>query len=238
MTQLVVIAKEPVAGRVKTRLTPPFTPGQAARLAAAALEDTLRAVAATPVRHRVLALDGLPGTWLPAGFTVIAQRGAGLDERLAAAFADACRLHPEPAVLIGMDTPQVAPDLLLAAAGALAGHDAVYGPASDGGFWLLGLRRPGPELLHGVPMSRPDTGAALLARLRGAGLSVAVMPELTDVDDADDALRVAAEAPGSRFAAVLRSVTGVGTGTGTGVRVGTHVGSHVETHVTGAGLPR
>nr|BFE88446.1 hypothetical protein GCM10020093_110470 [Planobispora longispora] len=108
MTQIVVIAKEPVAGRVKTRLTPPFTPGQAARLAAAALEDTLRAVAAAPVRHRVLALDGLPGTWLPGGpesFVVIAQRGDGLDERLAAAFADAYRLHREPVVLIGMDTP-------------------------------------------------------------------------------------------------------------------------------------
>ncbi|GAA3445512.1 TIGR04282 family arsenosugar biosynthesis glycosyltransferase [Planomonospora venezuelensis] len=223
MTQIVVIAKEPVAGRVKTRLTPPFTPGQAARLAAAALEDTLRAVVAVPVRHRVLALDGLPGAWLPEGFTVIPQRGSGLDERLAAAFSDAFRLHPEPAVLIGMDTPQVSPDLLRAAAVALDGRDAVYGPAADGGFWLLGLRRPDPALLLGVPMSRPDTGAVQLARLRGAGLTVAVMPELDDVDTADDALRIAAGAPGSRFAAALRAVTGAGARPGAAV--------------TGAGAP-
>lgn len=106
MTQIVIIAKEPVAGRVKTRLTPPYSPAQAARLAEAALEDTLRTAAATPATQRVLALDGLPGTWLPAGFEVIPQRGSGLDERLAAAFADAYRLRPEPMVLIGMDTPK------------------------------------------------------------------------------------------------------------------------------------
>ncbi|GAA0425637.1 glycosyl transferase [Acrocarpospora corrugata] len=206
MTQILVIAKEPVAGRVKTRLTPPFTPGQGAHLAAAALEDTLRAVAATRVKHRVLALDGLPGSWLPDGFAVIPQRGDGLDERLAAAFADAHRLHPVPTVLIGMDTPQVTPDLLHTAATALAGHDAVFGPAADGGFWLLGLRRPDPALLLGVPMSQAGTGAAQLKRLAAAGLSVALLPSLTDVDTAEDAFQVAAQAPGSRFAAALSAM--------------------------------
>jgi glycosyltransferase A (GT-A) superfamily protein (DUF2064 family) len=142
MTQILVIAKEAVPGRVKTRLCPPFTIGQAARLAAAALEDTLRTVAATPVRHRVLALQGRPGLWLPGGFVVIPQRGRGLDQRLAAAFTDTHRLHPMPTVLIGMDTPQLTSALLQSAATALASHDAVYGPAADGGFWLLGLRRP------------------------------------------------------------------------------------------------
>jgi rSAM/selenodomain-associated transferase 1 len=206
--QIVVIAKEPVAGRVKTRLTPPFTPGQAAHLAAAAIEDTLRAVAAAGARHRVLALDGLPGSWLPAGFVVIPQRGRGLDERIAHAMTDAYRLDQAPLVLIGMDTPQVTPALLRSAATTLADHDAVYGPAADGGFWLLGLRRPDAALLLGVPMSRPDTGAALLRRLHDTGLNVALMPELTDVDTAADAARVAAEAPGSRFSVSLAAVTG------------------------------
>ncbi|RCG28595.1 glycosyltransferase [Sphaerisporangium album] len=204
--QVVVIAKEPVAGRVKTRLVPPFTPGQAAGLAAAALEDTLRAVAATRVRERVLALDGLPGAWLPGGFTVIPQRGGGLDERLAAAFHDACRLHRLPVVLIGMDTPQVTPDLLRQAVDLLAGHDAVFGPAADGGFWLLGLRRPDPSLLLGVPMSTAVTGEALVRRLRETGLSVGLLPELRDVDTAADAFQVAAEAPGTRFAASLAAM--------------------------------
>lgn len=204
--QILVIAKEPVAGRVKTRLTPPFTAEQAARLAEASLEDTLRTVAETPAGQRVLALDGLPGAWLPPGFVVIPQRGQGLDQRLAAAFTDTYRLRPDPVVLIGMDTPQVTPALLRVATGALTEHDAVYGPATDGGWWLLGLRRPDPALLLGVPMSHPHTGQAQLERLAQAGLSVLKLPELTDVDTADDAFQVAAEAPDSRFAATLRDV--------------------------------
>ncbi|MBP2708232.1 TIGR04282 family arsenosugar biosynthesis glycosyltransferase [Microbispora sp. RL4-1S] len=207
--QVVVIAKEPVAGRVKTRLTPPFTPHQAARLATAALEDTLGSVAAARARHTVLALDGLPGAWLPPDVAVIPQRGAGLDERIAHAMADAHRLHPVPVVLVGMDTPQVTPDLLRAACAALSDHDAVYGPAADGGFWLLGLRRPDPSAVLGVPMSRPDTGAGVLARLRAAGRTVAHLPELVDVDTAADAARVAAAAPDSRFAATLAALSPV-----------------------------
>ncbi|MFF0767960.1 TIGR04282 family arsenosugar biosynthesis glycosyltransferase [Nonomuraea wenchangensis] len=206
LPQLLVIAKEPVPGRVKTRLTPPFSPEQAAVLAEAALRDSLRAVAATPAAQRVLALDGLPGSWLPPGLVVIPQRGAGLDERLAAAFSDAHRLRPGPAVLIGMDTPQVTPALLEEAGAALTEHDAVYGPAADGGFWLLGLRRPDPALLLGVPMSRPDTGKLQLDRLERAGLSVRLLPELTDVDTAADAATVAGQAPGSCFAAALREL--------------------------------
>ncbi|MGW5156343.1 TIGR04282 family arsenosugar biosynthesis glycosyltransferase [Nonomuraea wenchangensis] len=206
LPQLLVIAKEPVPGRVKTRLTPPFSPEQAAVLAEAALRDSLRAVSATPAAQRVLALDGLPGSWLPPGLVVIPQRGAGLDERLAAAFSDAHRLRPGPAVLIGMDTPQVTPALLEEAGAALTEHDAVYGPAADGGFWLLGLRRPDPALLLGVPMSRPDTGKLQLDRLERAGLSVRLLPELTDVDTAADAATVAGQAPGSCFAAALREL--------------------------------
>lgn len=201
--QVIVIAKEPVPGRVKTRLTPPFTPQDAASLATAALADTLAAVAATPVTRHVLALDGAAGDWLPAGFDVVAQRGGGLDERLAAAFADIHASLPLPMVLIGMDTPQVTPGLLTEAAEALAcgEADAVFGPAADGGFWLLGLRRPDRSLLAGVPMSRPDTGAHQLGRLTSAGLRVAMMPELTDVDTVREAELVAGAIPGSRFAA-------------------------------------
>ncbi|MFG1948256.1 TIGR04282 family arsenosugar biosynthesis glycosyltransferase [Nonomuraea sp. NPDC048826] len=204
--QLLIIAKEPVPGKVKTRLTPPFSPAQAAALAEAALRDSLRAVAATPAAQRVLALDGLPGDWLPPGIVVIPQRGGCLDERLAAAFADVRRLRPGPVVLIGMDTPQVTPELLRAAGEALDSHDAVFGPAADGGFWLLGMRRPDPELIRGVPMSHPETGKLQLDRLERAGLSVRLLPELIDVDTAADAVTVAAQAPGSRFAAVLKGL--------------------------------
>ena len=205
---VIVIAKMPVPGQVKTRLTPPFSPQEAALLARAALTDTLEVVAATPVARRVLALaaaepESVPG-WVPDGFEVIPQRGGGLDERLAAAFTDAYA-GGMPMVLIGMDTPQVTPDLLADAATPLVSGeaDAVLGPAADGGFWLLGLRAPNWSLLHGVPMSRSDTGQEQLARLQSAGLRVALMPELTDVDSAQDAMRVAAGIPRSRFATVL-----------------------------------
>ena len=203
--QVVVIAKEPVPGRVKTRLTPPFTPAQAAALAEASLVDTLAAVAATPVSRRVLALDGTPGRWLPAGFDVIGQRGAGLDERIVWALTDAQEVLAVPLVLIGMDTPQVTPGLLAAAAEPLVSDtaDATFGMAEDGGFWLLGLRKIDPALVLGVPMSQPDTGSRQLARLERAGLRVRRLPELIDVDTAAEAEHIAAATPGSAFATCL-----------------------------------
>ncbi|MEW1642307.1 DUF2064 domain-containing protein [Streptomyces sp. NPDC091219] len=196
MTTLLVIAKEPLPGRVKTRLTPPFTPGEAAALAEASLVDTLHVVLATPARRRVLVLAGDPGPWLPPGFDVVPQCGGGLDERLAAAFA-AC---DGPALLIGMDTPQVTPDLLTV---DFSDCDACFGPAEDGGFWALGLAEPDPELLRGVPMSTPTTGAVQRARLTAAGLRVRDLPSLRDVDTAYDAGLVAAAAPEGRFAREL-----------------------------------
>jgi uncharacterized protein len=206
--QVIVIAKEPVAGRVKTRLTPPFTPLQAALLAEAALSDTLHAVAQVSCARHLLALDGVPGRWLPPGFDVIAQRGHGLDERIAAAFDEAYADLPVPVVLIGMDTPQVTASLLELAIRPLAdgSADAVLGPANDGGFWLLGLRQPDPTLVDGVPMSTAGTGAAQLARLEDASLRVLQLSSCTDVDDAAGALAVAAAIPGSRFAATMRAM--------------------------------
>ena len=206
--QLMVIAKEPVPGRVKTRLTPAYTPAEAAELAEAALSDTLAAVAATSVTRRILALAGTPGRWLPPGFDVIAQRGGGLDERLAWALADALVTSPAPLAFIGMDTPQVTPALLTRAIEPLVAGtaDATFGPAGDGGFWLLGLREIDPGLVLGVPMSRADTGARQLARLHHAGLRVDLLPRLTDVDTAGDAERIAAAVPGSHFAARVRAL--------------------------------
>jgi len=215
-TQLIVLAKAPVPGRVKTRLTPPFTPHEAAALAESALADTLEAGASASFARHVLALAdqrAVPGTLraeLPARFEVTPQRGDGLDERIAAAFDDAYAVAPVPVVLIGMDTPQVTPGLLETVARPLATGeaDAVFGPATDGGFWLLGLRRPDPQLILGVPMSADHTGQAQLDRLRAARLRVRQVPELTDVDTAQDAGRVAREAPGSRFAATLAMLGG------------------------------
>jgi uncharacterized protein len=200
---LVVIAKAPVPGRVKTRLSPPCTPAQAARLARAALEDTLAACdEASPAGRRVLALEGEPDGWLPAGWEVVAQRGGGLAQRLSHAFADV----GEPAFLVGMDTPQVTPGLLSDGLSALTRCDAVFGPAGDGGYWGIGLREPDPAVFARVPMSRPDTGAIQRARLDELGLRTADLPALLDVDDIAGARAVAADAPAGRFAAALAAI--------------------------------
>ncbi len=217
--RLLVMAKTPVAGRVKTRLCPPFTPTEAAELAGAAIADTLAAVAAAvPLGARLglhieptLVLDGDPGSWLaqllevdgPGDLRVVAQREGDLDVRLAGAFEDA---PGAPAgLLIGMDTPQVSPQLLVQAIETLLtpGCDAVLGHAEDGGWWTLGVRRPDPALLLGVPMSTSRTGSAQHVRLLEAGLDVSLLEELLDVDTAEDAVRVAQLAPASRFARTL-----------------------------------
>lgn len=199
---LLVVAKAPVPGRVKTRLCPPLTSAEAAEVAAAAIEDTLAAVRAVPVSERVLVVDGELD---PPGFTVVPQVQGPFDVRLAAAFDDAAA-RGRPALLVGMDTPQLTSALLEAACQALAGSDAVLGLAEDGGWWALGLARPDGALLRGVPTSLGDTGARQAARLHEAGLRVHDLPVLRDVDTMADALAVAAGAPGTRFAASLARV--------------------------------
>lgn len=200
---LLVIAKSPAPGRVKTRLTPPCTPEQAARLAGAALGDTLAAAARTRrAVRRVLVLDGASGPWLPRDFEVVPQRGDGLAARLAAAFQAAAG----PAFLIGMDTPQVTPELLDAGLAALDHADAAFGSALDGGYWGIGLRHPEPAVFHDVPMSAPSTAAFQRARLDDLGLTTALLPPLRDVDTIADAHAVAAIAPHTRFATTLATL--------------------------------
>lgn len=205
---VIVMAKEPLPGRVKTRLCPPLSPQDAAEVAAAGLHDTLVAAkAATTVTGSwvTVALDGSPGPWLPAGIGVIAQRGRALDERLANAFADV----GTPAVAIAGDTPQLTAGLLVDCLDALGqeGTDAILGPAHDGGYWVIGLRRPDPRVFLGVPMSQASTAQAQLDRLAGLGLRVVELPSLRDVDTFDDAVAVAAEAPESRFALALAATS-------------------------------
>jgi len=200
---LVVIAKAPVQGRVKTRLCPPCTPAHAAAIAEASLVDTLTTVAAVPAPRRLLALDGAAGPWVPDSFEVVPQRAGGLADRL----ADVFKRAGGPAFVVGMDTPQLTPALLAHAARQLRQADAVLGLANDGGYWGIGLREPDPEAFAGVPMSTPDTGAAQRERLRELGLSVRDLPILRDVDTYEDALAVARlAAPQSAFASMMTVV--------------------------------
>ncbi len=196
---VLVMAKEPRPGRVKTRLTSRFSPTDAARLAEAALRDTLCVVAETPSERRVLVLDGRPGPWLPPGIEVVPQVGGGLDLRLAAAF----ELASGPTLLVGMDTPQITPSLLRSGLHLLGhGADALLGPATDGGYWAVGMRRPDPQAFPGVPMSVDETGSEQLRRLLALGLDVTLLPELRDVDQPDDVALVADQAPRGDFARI------------------------------------
>ena len=203
--QVVVLAKEPVPGRVKTRLCPPLTPEQAARVADAALQDTLSAVRRCGAAHAMLAVDGAVNA---PGLVVVDQHRGGLDARIVGAFADAWALHRLPTLLIGMDTPQLTPDLLDDALSRLLspGIGAVLGLALDGGWWALGLRKPDPALVLGIPTSRDDTGALQRQRLIAAGLRVDDLGVLRDVDTVEDLEPVARAAPDRRFAAVVAQV--------------------------------
>ena len=182
---MIVIAKTPVAGRVKTRLCPPLTFEQAADVAWACLLDSLDAAALVPARRHVLLLDGAAGPWVPDGFEVVTQRGHGLAERLANGFTDVA----DTGVLIAMDTPHVTPALLTSAFDSLAhDHDALIGPATDGGYWCIGLRgevEPA-AVFRDVPMSVAETGAVQLGRLQALGLRTAILPTLADLDTYDD----------------------------------------------------
>ncbi|WP_350275181.1 DUF2064 domain-containing protein [Kribbella sp. HUAS MG21] len=199
MSTLIVIAKAPAPGRVKTRLQTEFTPREAAALARASLVDTLSAVQAAAASRRVVCLEGEPGRWLPRGFEVVEQRGDGLDERLAAAFEDA--YDGTPMLLVGMDTPQLRPELLEV---DWSGYDAVLGLTEDGGYWCLGLRTPDRRALVGVPMSTDHTGRDQLRRLRALGLRVGMLPTLRDMDTPRDAAYLAAEFPGLRVSRLYR----------------------------------
>ena len=200
MTVVIVLAKAPEPGRVKTRLTPPLSPQQAARIAAAALQDTFRAVMASERSDDAVAVfDGDSSGWVPPGVIVLPQASGGLDLRLAAAFNDVHARTRDSMVLIAMDTPQVSSAMIDDAIDALANPeiDAVFGPADDGGYWLLGLRALGSnelgydDLFHGVPMSTAQTGAAQRARLIMNGWKVHDVAPLRDIDTIDDITNVA-----------------------------------------------
>ncbi|WP_307828034.1 DUF2064 domain-containing protein [Nocardioides sp. SYSU D00038] len=209
-----VLAKAPVPGRVKTRLAVDVGDVAAAEVAAAALVDTIVAcTAAFGSRHCHLALDGdladglLPDrlTALVTGWRITPQHGDGLDARLAHAHAST----PGPLVQVGMDTPQATPELLRGAARGLARHDAVLGPADDGGWWVLALRDgTAAAALRGVPMSTPHTHNDTRVALTAAGLDVGTTTRLRDVDTVADAEEVAALVPDSAFGRAWARITG------------------------------
>lgn len=205
---LLVVAKAPVPGHAKTRLAATVGDSVAAEIAAAALLDTLDAVAAAPVSARVVALtgnlaaaaDGAEIRRCLTSFTVIAQRGNTFADRLANAHADVAAAG-DPVLQIGMDTPQVTAELLADCGRQLTQAPAVLGFARDGGWWALGVQEPASaQCLRTVPMSQPDTGELTWKALQSNGIEATRLSELTDFDVADDIAAVRENClPSSRF---------------------------------------
>ena len=195
---LTIIAKEPRAGFVKTRLCPPCTPRQAADIAGAALLDTLDAadavVAGLTGVDRVLLFDGDPMKWTRPGYRVVSQRGSGLASRLSNAFDDL-----GPGLIVGMETPGAVPVLADGISALRSGHDVV-GLAVDGGYWAIGLHCVDPVVFDDIPMSTSSTGLAQLSRLHRLRRQVRMLPMSHDLDTIDDLSIAASHAPeGSRL---------------------------------------
>lgn len=182
-TPVIVMAKAPRPGRVKTRLAVSLGADAAARLARAFLQDTWHAVSSLPWATPVLAGDS-PDMGVD-GATVWPQGEGDLGERLERVLSRALE-DGTAAIVIGGDTPGLPVERFEWAREALTHADAVVGPSDDGGFHLLGLRRCAPGTLRGLPWSDPRTHDATCARLRARGMKVSELPGWFDVDEEVD----------------------------------------------------
>jgi uncharacterized protein len=186
---LLIVGKAPEPGRAKTRLLPALSEVEAAQLAHAFLQDTCATALGLGWEQVSLVHPAGSETLLSTlGVTLVRQRGQGLGDALAGAFEEHAGV--EQIVLIGSDTPDLPSEVLEQASRELAGHDVVIGPAADGGYYLLGMRRPHAELFEGIAWSTDQVFAQTLARAEGLGLRVAVLPTWDDVDTPDDLLRL------------------------------------------------
>ncbi|MFQ5576697.1 MAG: TIGR04282 family arsenosugar biosynthesis glycosyltransferase [Anaerolineae bacterium] len=195
---LIVVAKRPAAGQTKTRLSPPLSPEEAAALYECFLRDTLALMRRLPDVRRVIA--HLPPNAksyfrrLAPDFETIPQRGADLGARLDNTLTHYLRRGCRQAVIMNSDGPTLPPAHLQAAFDALAGEtDVALGPSDDGGYYLIGLKRPAPRLLRGVTMSTPTVLRDTLALAADAGLRVHLLPPWYDVDDPTSLARLQAE---------------------------------------------
>jgi hypothetical protein len=185
---LLVFAKEPRAGEVKTRLCPPLAPEEAAALYASMLDDVLEASASAAAALGLATLLYVAPAGAcerlaarAPGWRVRAQHGPDLGARMERAAADAAALGYAPLLLRGSDSPALAPELFAAALGALREVDLALSPDPDGGYNLAALRAPATGLFD-HPMSTPRVLEDTLARARGLGLRTRVLAGGFDVD--------------------------------------------------------
>lgn len=184
---LALFAKTPRLGRVKTRLTPPFTAEEALALHEALLADSCellrKAAAAAGASGRLYLDEGTTGNLrAPEGCELRRQVGADLGERLRRAFEEGLEPGPRRMVVIGSDSPHLPVAWLLRAFTDLERQDLVIGPARDGGYYLLGARRIHPFLFEGIPWGTSQVFRETVRRARREGVAIASLPALDDVD--------------------------------------------------------
>jgi rSAM/selenodomain-associated transferase 1 len=205
-----IMARVPVAGRVKTRLCPPLTPEQAAQLARCFLQDRVEQLGGVAVAAPVVAFTPADGEaalrrLLPAGVRLVAQEGADLGTRLDRVLTDLGSASGAGAIAIDTDSPTLPTDYVRQACARLAeaAADVVLGPSEDGGYYLIGLRRPAPALFEAMPWSTAAVLDETVARTRRLGLRLALLPAWFDVDRGEDLgrLRESAGMPGAYRAA-------------------------------------
>ena len=194
--RIAILAKAPVAGLAKTRLAPALGEAGAAALAARLLAHAVAQAAAADLG--AVTLWTTPDASHPAfvqaqrqhGVALAVQAGADLGARMAQAFADAFAQANGPVLLMGTDAPGLDADLLRQAAAALQSHEAVFVPAHDGGYALVGLRAAPPGLLaalfSGMRWSTPQVMAQTRQRLAAAGIAHAELPGVADIDEPAD----------------------------------------------------
>lgn len=192
MTRLVIFAKAPQPGAVKTRLIPSLGADGAAALARAMLTHTLQQAMAAGMEAVELCMSPAPadpawhGVVLPETVERSAQGEGDLGERMASAVERVTTRHRDSIVLIGTDCPALTSERLREAARQLVRHDAVMVPAADGGYVLIGLKAPCPGIFTRMPWSTSTVGAETLRRLAGLGMRVWQGPTLHDIDEAAD----------------------------------------------------
>jgi rSAM/selenodomain-associated transferase 1 len=191
---VVVFMKAPDPGRCKTRLCPPLSAVQAAGLYRAFCADVME-VARTVGPPVWIAYDGSEGfptpAWAAEDAPFFRQAGCGLGDRLVHAFDRIFAMGFSRAVVVGSDSPAMPRERLAEAFELLRTREAVFGPAEDGGYYLVGLAGPLPALFRGIPWSTDAVMAATEAAAAREGLTTALLPRHRDVDTPEDLLDLA-----------------------------------------------
>jgi len=186
LNALIVVAKRPAPGKTKTRLCPPLTPELASALYESFLFDTLDQMRQVTDAHHVIAYLDEPDYFqrLAPDFELIPQEGNDLGERLDRALTSYLSRGYERVVIMDSDSPTLPRDYLSQAFHVLSdGADVVLGPCDDGGYYLIGIKKPSPRLLREVHMSTPTVAAETMVLAKEEGLNLVTLPAWYDVDD-------------------------------------------------------